>query len=210
MTRILGVIPVVGRGPLVNGSIGSMTLLDRVLDVTSRVTSTVVVASAPDDAPLVRARPAVDHVTLPRDERLLRARLGEAVRVVVHDPLCPLVPLSFVQRMIEPESADVAVAVRPVVDTIKSTEQGMIAGTVDRDLLRVVSSPVVAPGAMLADLGDLTAALADLTLLVAGLRAVVDVEFVVAPSVSRRIEDTSGLRLLASVDAVSHRIRERN
>jgi 2-C-methyl-D-erythritol 4-phosphate cytidylyltransferase len=210
MTHLLGVVPVVGRGPLVHGSLSGMPLVERAVALAASVCPTVLVVHADTERVILSARAGLDLVALPEEERVLRHHLQAADLVVIHDPLCPLVPESFVRRLVDNAAGAVMVAVRPVVDTIKATEDGVIAGTVDRERLRVVSSPLVVPAVLLAAVPDLGAALSDLPGLVETLRGQARVELVIAPSVSRRIEDSSSLRLMASVDAVAHRIRERD
>lgn len=85
-------------------------------------------------------------------------RSREAARVLlVHDPLCPLVPPSFLATVLDralAEPGTVVVATRPMTDTVKSVVDGVVRTTVDRTLLRVLSSPLVLPIGLLRDLGD--------------------------------------------------------
>jgi hypothetical protein len=210
MPHILGVIPLVGRGSLVHRSLSGAPLVDRAVMLASSVCSEIVIITGPDDEASLTPHAGADVLCLPDDDAALQHRLAAADQVVVHDPLCPLVPERFLRSMVAGSGSRTVAAVRPVVDTIKATEDGVIAGTVDRDRLRVVSSPVVMPAAVMRGLAQLDTLLADLSVLVTVLRSCADVEFVIAPSSARRIEDSSGLRLMASVDAVSHRTRERN
>jgi 2-C-methyl-D-erythritol 4-phosphate cytidylyltransferase len=210
MVRVLALVPLVGREPLVHGTLGGATLADRAVALVREVTDDVVVVTD-ETEPKLRWGHRADLLSIPADLTALVGLLAVTEQVIVHDPLCPLVPGRFLRQLVEGERAPVRVGVRPVVDTVKATGEELVTGTVDRERLRMVSSPLVAPGSLLAELGEqLPAALSDLTVLVSELRAENLVELVVAPSVSRRIEDTSGLRLLAAVDAVSHRIRERD
>jgi 2-C-methyl-D-erythritol 4-phosphate cytidylyltransferase len=208
MTRVLGIVPLLGRGLLVHASIGGTTLVELAARLMVQVADEVVVVVDPSD-PAISSPAHTEQISMPDGGPELQRRMERVDQVVVHDPLCPLVSEQFVRRLVAGDRDSVRVAVRPVVDTLKATADGVVAGTVDRERLRVVSSPVVGPGLLLAGLDDLPAALTDLTVLVAQLRKAGQTELVVAPSASRRIEDTSGLRLLVSVDAVSHRIRER-
>src|SRR4051812_12901499 len=97
------------------------------------------------------------------------ATLQEAGRpLVIHDPLCPLTPVSFLEEAIA-ESAQtgaVVVGVRPVTDTVKEYDpdgdahEGALGATLDRDELMCVTSPVVLPTAVIEaleslDTGDL-------------------------------------------------------
>jgi hypothetical protein len=190
MRDLLGIVPAIGRGTFVDHRLGSQTLVERALDFLTRLTPAVVVVS---DAADVMA---------------LRRTLTEFSRAVIHDPLCPLVPEPFARRLLAEHDARAGqptVAVRPVIDTIKAAPDGVVARTVDRDGLRVVSSPiVVAPGDLLS-VDDLAAALSDPAKLVAHLRAVSTPHLVTAPAAARRIEDLSGLRVTAAVEAAAHR-----
>jgi hypothetical protein len=210
MPQILGVIPLLGRDPVVHGSLGGTLLVDRALSLMSSMCDALVIVSGSSDGSAIEASTGAEHLRLPADDPVLRRRISAAAQVVVHDPLCPLVPAEFVRGMVAHAGSRVVVAVRPVVDTIKATDNGLVSGTVDRDRLRVVSSPVVVPADVLQQLPELGAALADLSVLVSALRATSDVELVMAPSAGRRIEDASGLRWMASVDAISHRQNEQD
>lgn len=124
---------------------------------------------------------------------------GRGVPVVVHDPLCPLTPPGFIAELVEAATASgaVVVGVRPVTDTIKVVSGGVVGETVDREQLVTVTSPVVLPAAVVAALGrspDLT----DLAALVAGLRARFPTTLTEAPSLGRRVDDETGVLLLAA------------
>jgi 2-C-methyl-D-erythritol 4-phosphate cytidylyltransferase len=202
MTRVLGVVPLIGRGPLVHGSIGGSTLAEMATQLVARVTGAVVVVVDASEHAVAGAEPS-ERISLPEGGPGLLRLLETFDQVVVHDPLCPLVPEQFVRRLMAGDRESVRVAVRPVIDTVKATVDGVVTGTVDRERLRVISSPVVAPGRLLAGIDDLAAALTDLTVLVAQLRVAGETELVVAPTVSHRIDDTPGLRFVAAVAAVS-------
>ena len=166
---------------MVDARLGDVSLVDRAVDLLDGTCSTVMVLRG-DDAST-------------RDDLL--ERLDSADLVVVHDPLCPLVPPAFVSGLVEQAaSGPPVVAVRPVVDTIKATRDGNVVDTIDRETLRVVSSPVVARPDDLLALGDPMTVIADPVLLAAGLRDRSDAHLVVAPPSARRVEDISGLRLL--------------
>ena len=115
--------------------------------------------------------------------------------VVVHDPLCPGTPPEFLARAVEAADGPVVVGVRPVTDTVKRVEDGLIGETVDRDDLFVVASPVVLPAAVVASLPELPP-LEDLAALVALLREDREVTYLEAPPEARRIADESDLLLL--------------
>lgn len=121
-------------------------------------------------------------------------------RLVLADPLCPLVPAEFVMRLLANASEDTAVAgFRPVTDTVKTVVDDRIAGTIDRESLAIVASPVVLPRRMPADEPPPAH---DFALLVTWLRGLGRVELVEAPAIARRVADESALRVLESLDAV--------
>jgi len=182
--EVLGVVPVLGRGPLASLHLGGRSLADRAVETVRAVTSEVLVVSEVDDQQAVR-----DH-------------LAAAAVVLVHDPLCPLVPTTFLRTMLESSGAAPRVGVRPVVDTLKETGAGEVLATVDREQFRVVCSPLVVSGESIAAVALPWSGLGDLALLVSELRDTTEVELVAAPSSARRIEDGSDLELAASIDAV--------
>lgn len=122
--------------------------------------------------------------------------------LVLHDPLCPATPVSFLESAISTSASTAAVVagVRPVTDTVKRLDDGVVGATVDRSTLVAVTSPVVLPPAVVASLPgwpDLT----DVPTLVAGLRERYPVTFVEAPAEGRRVADESDLRLLEALTA---------
>lgn len=121
---------------------------------------------------------------------------------VLHDPLCPMTPPDFIAACVERavERACVVVGVRPVTDTVKVVEGGVVGETVDRDGLVVVASPVVLPPALLATLEDPPAT--DFVELVADLRRRFPVELVEAPPASRRVASADDVRLLEELTRV--------
>ncbi len=122
---------------------------------------------------------------------------GADVAFVVHDPLCPLTPASFLARAVDVAAAtgDVVVGYRPVTDTIKTVTDGSVGGTVDREALVALTSPLVLPPGVVAKLPDWpdTSDLADL---VVSLSTRFPVRFLEAGSLGRRVADASALRLL--------------
>ena len=129
--------------------------------------------------------------------------------LLVHDALCPLVTADFIRTVLtrsrEVPGAAVA-AVRAVTDTLKAVVDGRIEGTIDRDQLVTVTSPVLVPAAVLSAAEE-PLPLLDGAALVAWLRARGQVELVRAPSLGRRIQDVRAVRLLESLDEVGHRVR---
>ena len=64
--------------------------------------------------------------------------------LVLVDPLCPLVPASFVATVLARASDGSAHAgYRPVTDTVKTMVEDHVEGTLDRSTLAIVTSPVV-------------------------------------------------------------------
>jgi 2-C-methyl-D-erythritol 4-phosphate cytidylyltransferase len=120
--------------------------------------------------------------------------------LVLHDPLCPLTPVDFLREaLITAVDDDVVVAgVHPVTDTVKSARGGVVGGTVDRDGLWMVTSPVVLPASVVAGLEDWPDA-DDFAALVTRLREEHDVRFLEAPARGRRVEDESDLALLQAL-----------
>ncbi|MGF1663265.1 MAG: 2-C-methyl-D-erythritol 4-phosphate cytidylyltransferase [Kineosporiaceae bacterium] len=112
--------------------------------------------------------------------------------VVLHDPLCPLTPRTFLAKALVEAMAtpgEAVVAVRPMTDTVKVVREGRVTETVDRAGLRVLASPVVLPpgvAARLPETGDVPA-------LVAALRADSPVRLLPAPPLARRVADRTGL-----------------
>jgi 2-C-methyl-D-erythritol 4-phosphate cytidylyltransferase len=113
--------------------------------------------------------------------------------LVLHDPLCPLTPVDFLTEAVAlaDRSGAVVVGYRPLTDTVKVAADGRLGATVDRARLRAVTSPVVVPARVLADLAHLDAT--DFPSLVAELAEVAEVEWLEAPPLSRRMRDEDDL-----------------
>ncbi len=140
--------------------------------------------------------------------------------LLVVDPLCPLAPAwhlaAVVAELRLPGGGYRAgAAVHPMTDTVKRvrveqpTRAGVpgvaVAGTVDRETLRVVTSPVLVP---VACAGDVPAA-ADGPALVGALRRAGEVHLLGAPPVARRVHDRAGLHLLVGLREVEERQERR-
>lgn len=128
--------------------------------------------------------------------------------LVVHDPLCPMTPVEFLEQAIEESerTGAVVVGVRPVTDTVKQyaapvdgVDLGRLGATVDRETLMCVASPVVLPAAVLASLETLP--VEDLAELVAELVRRFPVRHLPAPALARRITDTDDLAVLAALSS---------
>ena len=122
--------------------------------------------------------------------------------LVLHDPLCPLTPVAFLREALRLAASEdvVVVGVQPVTDTIKTTRDGVVGETVDREGLWTVTSPVVLPASVVAGLDGWPEA-DDFPALVSSLRERYDVRFLEAPALGRRVEDESALVLLEALAA---------
>jgi 2-C-methyl-D-erythritol 4-phosphate cytidylyltransferase len=125
--------------------------------------------------------------------------------LVVHDPLCPGTPSAFLAEAVATaaERDVVVVGVRPVTDTVKTTDGDVLGRTVDRAGLLAVTSPVVLPASVVAALTEPPPASAfdDLADLVAWLGAEHEVLLVEAPPAGRRVTDESDLRLVEALSS---------
>jgi 2-C-methyl-D-erythritol 4-phosphate cytidylyltransferase len=121
--------------------------------------------------------------------------------LVLHDPLCPMTPPAFIAACVARSVAagSVVAGVRPVTDTVKVVEDGVVGETLDRDGLVVVASPVVLPPSVVAALDGLPTT--DFAALVAALRARSDVpvELLEAPPAARRLGSADDLPLLEAL-----------
>ncbi len=91
----------------------------------------------------------------------------------------------------------VVVGVRPVTDTVKQVEDGHLGGTVDRDRLVAVCSPIVLPARVVAALPGRPTA--DFVELVAGLRSSYDVKLVDAPATAGRVASDADIQVLEAL-----------
>ncbi len=122
---------------------------------------------------------------------------------VLHDPLCPMTPATFVAECVERAAATgrVVVGVRPVTDTVKTVEGGFVGGTLDREELRTVACPIVLPAPVVASLDGLPTT--DFAALVEWLRGAHEVELVEAPPAARRVTSEDEVRLLEALTSPS-------
>ena len=134
------------------------------------------------------------------------AVVARGLPLVVHDPACPLTPGAFIAVAVDRAAVTdrVLVGGRPVTDTIKVAVGGRVGETVDRDSLILVTSPVVLPAPVVATL-DGWPDLSDLAAWVSRLRIQHLVDFVEAPSLGRRVEDESAVRLLEAIETLPGR-----
>ena len=123
--------------------------------------------------------------------------------VVLHDALCPMTPAAFIAECLASAVArnTVVVGVRPVTDTVKRVEEGVVGGVVganvDRSSLVSVASPVVLPASVVAALDGLPSL--DFALLVSTLGERFPVEMLEAPAAGRRVASEDDIRLLEAL-----------
>lgn len=120
--------------------------------------------------------------------------------LVLHDALCPMTPPDFIASCLERarSTGRPVVGVRPVTDTVKVVDEGLVGDTLDRDSLLAVAAPLVLPAGVVAGLArrpapDLARAVADLVS--AGHPA----ETVTAPPEARRVSSLEDVRLLGAL-----------
>ncbi|MGN6160999.1 MAG: 2-C-methyl-D-erythritol 4-phosphate cytidylyltransferase [Marmoricola sp.] len=118
--------------------------------------------------------------------------------LLIHDPLCPLTPSSFLAEAVEVclEAGQVVVGVRAVTDTVKVDEGERLGETVDRTTLREVTSPIVLPARVVAAISELPTG--DFAELVEAL-AHFGVRELKAPALSRRIRAAEDLPVLEAL-----------
>ena len=133
------------------------------------------------------------------------AVVAEELPFVLHDSLCPLTPPEFLVACVELalERTAVTVGVRPVTDTVKVLQDGLVGDTVDRAALLQVASPVVLPPAAVAALDGVPPG--DFAELVAALAERFPVVTLEAPAQARRVAGQDDLRLLEALTAPPER-----
>jgi 2-C-methyl-D-erythritol 4-phosphate cytidylyltransferase len=209
MAGTVGLVPLVGREPVVRATFRERPLvLSAVAAMSAAGLRRVVVLAAAEQlastAEALRESPAVELVECPDGDSDVRESVSAGDVVVVHEPLCPLVPASVLRHAVDRwEAGTASVAVVDVVDTVKATRDGVVSSTLDRSALRIVGSPVVLSGALLHGLPDLTAALSRPASLVAMLAGRCPLRMTAASPLSMRVEDASSLRVLAAFGALT-------
>jgi hypothetical protein len=148
--------------------------------------------------------------TLPPDRPWRPRAVGG---LVLHDALCPLLPGAVLRDCIAQVTADSAVVgLRPVTDTIKQVDDGMVVGTENRNDLAVLASPVVIGPALLDPLAEafpLAGDLAELSAVVERVAGLGEVRRVEVPSVARRLSDRDDVALLECLHELRRHLRER-
>jgi 2-C-methyl-D-erythritol 4-phosphate cytidylyltransferase len=129
--------------------------------------------------------------------------VDSGVSLVWHDSLCPMTPPEFLRACTQRARADqvVVVGVLPVTDTVKEIVDGpegpLVGGTLERDELVTVVSPLVIPPFVLAALAGWPST--DLPTAVAELRQVAPVALVEAPVAARRVTSEEDVRALEAL-----------
>jgi 2-C-methyl-D-erythritol 4-phosphate cytidylyltransferase len=122
--------------------------------------------------------------------------------VVVHDALCPLLSAEALAVCLAAARPGVAVVgTRPVTDTVKRVESGVLGATVDRAGLAALAAPVVFGADVAAALASTTVAdVVSLPVLVHTLAGLCRLQAVEVPSAGRRVHDEEDLVLLECLD----------
>ena len=126
---------------------------------------------------------------------------GQDGDLLVHDPLCPGVDADLIARVLsvgEGGARSVA-AYRPVTDTLKVVEDGIVTATLDRESVVAIASPVLVAHSVRRPALDLRT---DLTGVVEAIRTRGPLEYVEAPPLARRVADLAALRVLEALGAV--------
>ena len=150
---VSAVVPLEGRGPLVyevlHGRPLYVTAGRHVLDVAP---DAVVLVSAGQRARVVEdlAAAGLRAPVLDAEQWWASLAAGAARALLVHDPLCPLAPPDLMARVCGQDAGTSVAAVRPVTDTVKVAEAGRITGTIDRQTLAAVASPLLVAAPVLA------------------------------------------------------------
>jgi 2-C-methyl-D-erythritol 4-phosphate cytidylyltransferase len=122
--------------------------------------------------------------------------------LVLHDPLCPLTPASFLASAVALSTAgdEVVVGVRPVTDTVKVLDGDAVGATLDRDSLFQVVSPIVLPARVVAGFAE-APDVTDFAALAGRLRGMATVRWAEAPPTARRISDEAEIEVLEALSA---------
>lgn len=209
---VRAVLTVVGRGDLAFASLHRRPLLQHALAALEELLPGRVSVVA-DPADVRRTTKAAGHrsvdVVTPSEWR--QGSSGRHGPVLVHDPLCPLVGPDFLRHVLDEGAKDPAtslVAFRPVTDTVKNMPARRITGTVDRETLATVASPLlVAPGTEARAGGSDPLPFGSETALTVWLHRHSPVRMLRAPSLARRVDDLASLHLLQCLDEVRRRTR---
>jgi 2-C-methyl-D-erythritol 4-phosphate cytidylyltransferase len=118
---------------------------------------------------------------------------------VLHDALCPMTPPAFIAECVETALTRevVVVAVRPVTDTVKQVDGEVVLGTLDRDGLVEVVSPIVLPAGVVAALHE--APTTDFAALASDLARRFPIVTVPAPASAARVRTVEDVRILEAL-----------
>ena len=130
--------------------------------------------------------PGHDELELPRDATELVSRIRGS-SIVLIDLRCTGISADLIAEALEQLEDHATIFVQPALETLKLVRSGRVVRTVDREQVRVVSTPCVVSGAALVQVTDLAAALRDPAVLVAELRRLGTIELVEAPPHVRRV-----------------------
>lgn len=134
------------------------------------------------------------------DPQLPWAEVQESeLPLALHDPLCPLTPVDFLAEAVARAGSRGAIVVgcRPVTDTIKEYAGGQVGQTVDRSELVEITSPIVLPATVVAELDGLPSG--DFAGLVDDFRTRWPIEFVEAPASGRRVGSVEDIAVLEAL-----------
>jgi hypothetical protein len=130
-------------------------------------------------------KPGHDELELPRDASELASRIrGSSIMLI--DGRCTGISAELISEALGQQAEHATIFVQPALETLKLVRSGRVVRTVDREQVRVVSTPCVVSGAVLGQVTDLDAALRDPALLVAELRRLGTIHLVEAPPHVRR------------------------
>ncbi len=125
---------------------------------------------------------------------------GQNGDLLVHDPLCPGVDADLIARVLSAGEGGASVAAyRPVTDTLKVVEDGIVTATLDRESVVAIASPVLVAHSVRRPALDLRT---DLTGVVEAIRTRGPLEYVEAPALARQVADLAALRVLEALGAV--------
>ena len=118
---------------------------------------------------------------------------------VLHDALCPMTPPAFIAECVETALARevVVIAVRPITDTVKRLDGDIVVGTVDRNGLVEVVSPIVLPATVVSMLGE--APITDFAALAADLARRFPIVTLTAPAAAARVRSLEDVRTLEAL-----------
>lgn len=212
--RVVAVVVAPLAGTLGSQRMHGVPLVDHVLDSLAELPGcdVVMVGDHPERTHRPRRRARRGVRTVSPELSLSRLLSGYDV-VLVHDPLCPLVPAAgLVGCLAAVEVAGSAAGVLAVTDTVKRIDGDVITATVDRDTLHVLAAPVAFDSALVEALeqrlprsGDL----GDLEHLVDVLGDLGTVRPVRVPPLARRVGDDEDIAVLECLDGLRHSLRER-